>query len=208
MLSTNDFVLQYETLSDEELYTIYSARHDYSAEAQEALEIVLQKKGGQDELIQRLKERQIYVTEVNRIGRETVVMSRKGVDIDFIKSTMTSPFLSSEEVNEIIDKAVRMVTREADDKKIKPRTIVGSIFGALSAGILGGFLWGLWLLWAPERMPMIIIGLLLAGVVLLSYGVVKLFTRQSQKNVVVLIATIVSFFLSLFIGQLFAAILQ
>jgi hypothetical protein len=206
MLSTNDFISQYETHTDEELYTIYMNKDGYSPEAQEALMIVLQKKGGLDELALRLQEKQVYNNEVNRIGREVVKMGQKNIDIDFIKTVMTSTILPPEKVNEIIDQAFEMATLDNEDRKIKPRTIVGSILAAIVASIVGGILCSLALIYAPPRMSLMIVGILIFGLILLCYGIVRLFTRQTQKNIVVLVATFISVVLSIFIGEFIATL--
>jgi hypothetical protein len=198
MLSTNDFISQYETHTDEELYTIYMNKDGYSPEAQEALMIVLQKKGGLDELVHRLQEKQVYNNEVNRIGREVVKMGQKNIDIDFIKTVMSSTILPPEKVNEIIEQAFEMATLDNEDRKIKPRTIVASI--------VGGILCSLALIYAPPRMSLMIVGILIFGLILLCYGMVRLFTRQTQKNIVVLIATFISVVLSIFIGEFIATL--
>ena len=206
MLSTNDFISQYETHTDEELYTIYMDKDGYSPEAQEALMIVLQKKGGLNELIHRLQEKQVYNNEVNRIGRDVVKMGQKNVDIDFIKTVMTSTILPPEKVNEIIEQAFEIATLDKEDRKIKPRTIVGSILAAILASVAGGILCSLALIYGPRRMSLMIVGILIFGLILLCYGIVRLFTRQTQKNIVVLIATIISVVLSISIGEFIAAL--
>ncbi|HEY6902299.1 MAG TPA: hypothetical protein VI233_16700, partial [Puia sp.] len=101
MLSKQDFVEQYEGYTDEQLYHIYSNADDYSPEAQEALIIIIEKKGGLDRLTHSVTNRQKIVGEINRIGQETAKMLRNGVDPDFIRSVMASEILESEEVTTI-----------------------------------------------------------------------------------------------------------
>lgn len=203
MLSTNDFISQYETLSDEELYTIYTNKEGYSLEAQEALTIVIQKKGGLDELIHRLQEKQAYTTEVDRIGALATALARQNIDKEDLKRRISSTILSPEKVNETIQRAYTLVALDNEDRKIKPRTLVGSILATIVASAVGGIGCGLVYVFAPGIYLKIII-ILLIGLILLCYGIVKLFTRQSKKNIVVLTATVVSVVLSLFLGQIVA----
>jgi len=86
---------------------------------------------------------------------------------------------------------------EVEDKKIKPRTVIGSIIGCIVAGLIGGTLWGLQMIYSGR-----IFYILLIGLVLLCYGIIKISTKQTKKNTVVLIATVISVVLSLLIGQL------
>ncbi len=46
MLTTKDFIDKYEAYSDNELYLIYKNVSNYSDEANKALNIVIDKKGG------------------------------------------------------------------------------------------------------------------------------------------------------------------
>lgn len=196
MLSISDFIKKYETYTDEELYEIYLNQEGYSDEARKALEIVLEKKDGLDSLLKRLEEKSIVEKEIRRIKKETSQLGSKGIDSAFIKSTTTSEILSSEKISEIIDNKYAEVEHELNDKKVNPKTIVGSIIGGLVASIIGGTLWGLQMIYSQR-----IFYILGIGLVLLCYGIIKLLTKQSKNNTVVLIATIISVVLALFLGQ-------
>ncbi len=203
MLTTEEFVLQYEAYTDEELYKVYHNIDDYSSEAKDALEIVIKKKGGMEQFLDRMNEKATYAAEINRIGREVVTMSRKSVDVDFMRTIISSKILPPEKVNEIITQASGLVALEKEDKKIKPRTVVGSVLAVIVATAIGGTGWGLKEIYAPD-IDLKIQLILLVGVVLICYGIVKKFTGQSKKNVVILIATILSVVLSIGLGWLIA----
>jgi hypothetical protein len=197
MFTIDDFVSKYENYTDEELIEVYHNLADYSEEANEALKIAVQKKGGFQELVKRLSEKQVLTNEINRIEKETSEFGLKGVDASFIKKMASSTILSKDAVEEIIDRKYSLVRLELEDKKIKPRTILGSFIGGTTASLIGGLLWGLQLIYS-KRMFYI----LLVGLVLLCYGIIKLITGQSKKNNAVLVATVVSVLLALIIGQL------
>ncbi len=203
MLTTEEFILQYEAYTDEELYKVYENIDDYSEEAQEAFDIVIEKKGSLEEFLDRVKEKAAYAAEINRIGREVATMSRKNIDSDFMRTIISSQILPPEKVNEIITQASGLVALEKEDKKIKPRTVVGSVLAVIVATAIGGTGWGLKEIYAPD-IDLKIQLILLAGVVLICYGIVKKFTGQSKKNVVILIATFLSVALSLALGVLIA----
>jgi len=197
MFTIEDFVSQYEPYTDEELMNTYSDREGYSLEAQEALMIVINRKGGMETLTKRLEQKRIVENEITRIRKETEMLGSRGVDVSFIKNVTSSTIFSSEKVNEIIGDQYIAVEREVEDKKIKPRTVIGSIFGCIIAGLIGGILWGLQMIYSGR-----VFYILLIGLVLLCYGIIKISTKQTKKNTVVLIATVVSVVLSLLIGQL------
>ncbi len=201
MLTTDDFILQYEAYTDEDLHAVYEHIDDYSPEAQEAFKIVIQKKGGLEKWLGHIQETQIYFAETMRISREAAGMAIKNVDTDFIRTIVSSKILPPEEVDKVITQALEQVALHKEDRKIKPRTIIGSVLGVIVAGIIGGIGWGLKEVYAPDIYLKIQL-LLVAGLILLSYGIVKAFTRQSKGNVVVLIATVLSVILSILLGLL------
>jgi hypothetical protein len=197
MFTIKDFVAKYEDYTDEELIDIHHKMADYSQEAQEALKIVIQNKGGLEALVKRLEEKQILANEVGRIAKETAEFGSKGIDVSFIKKMTNSDILSAEAVDQIIDNQYSVVQLELEDKKIKPRTVFGSLIGGAIASLVGGVLWGLQMIYSKR-----IFYILFVGLVLLCYGIIKISTKQSKKNSVVLIATIISVVLALLIGQL------
>ena len=197
MLSVSDFVSKYEKYNDQELHDVYLNIEGYSNEAKEALNIVLEKKGGLESIVKRLEEKQVIDNEIKRIAKETAELGEQGIDSSFIKTTTSSKILSAEKVNEIIDKQFIEVENHLEDKKIKPRTIVGSVIGGLIASLIGGVLWGLQLIYSGR-----IFYLLAIGLALLCYGIISAATKQSKKNSVVLIATAISIILAVLLGQL------
>ncbi|HMH21206.1 MAG TPA: hypothetical protein VK563_05500 [Puia sp.] len=170
---------------------------NYSVEAQEALKTVIQDKGGQEALETRLRQKQILADEVNRIKRETIELVKQGADASFIKNTTRSGLLSAENMNEIIEEQYANARQDVEDQQIKPRTIFGSIIGTTIASILGGVLWGLQLIYSARIFYMLLIGL-----ILLCYGIIRISTGQTKKNSAVLIATMISVILSILIGSL------
>ncbi len=196
MFSVNDFTLKYENYSDEELLDIYENIEGYSAEAKEALEIVINKKGGLDQILSRLGEKKIVTDEINRIATEAHELGKQGVDADFIKNTTNSTLLSSAHVNEIIEQKYIEVKSEIENKKINPRTIAGSILGGLVASIIGGISIGLIMIYSNKILYIFVIGL-----AIFCYLIIKAATKQSLKNIIVLLATILSFILAMCLAQ-------
>ena len=196
MLSTSDFVLKFEHYTDEELHDIYLNQEGYSDEALKALQLVLEKKGGAELFLKRMEEKRIIGNEIQRIKKETSQLGTKGIDPSFIKATAVSNILSAEKVHEIIDNELVEVEQELEDKKIRPRTIAGSLIGGAIAIIVGGGLWGLQLIYSHRIFYIFGIGL-----ALLCYAIIKGVTRQTRNNLVVLIASVISVILAMLVGQ-------
>ncbi len=196
MFSVKDLVVKYDAYTDEQVFDVYASIDTYSNEAKEALNIVIAKRGGLEKLIEREKERNARSKEIERIKLEVTRLSTSDTDDSFLKKIVTSNILSNEEVNEIVHNTLKVASQEKEDKEIKPRTVWGSIIGGGIASLVGGSLWGLQLIYSKK-----VFVILLIGLVLLCYGIIKFSTRQSNKNVVVLITTIVSVLMAIIIGQ-------
>ena len=97
----------------------------------------------------------------------------------------------------IIDQKFLEIEAEIDDKKIKPRTIIGGVIGGLIAIVVGGTLWGLQLIYSQRIFYVFGVGL-----ALLCYSTIKLITKQSKKNTFVIVASVISFILAVLLGQL------
>ncbi len=196
MFSVKDLVVKYDAYTDEQVFDVYASIDTYSNEAKEALNIIIAKRGGLEKLIEREKERNARSKEIERIKLEVTRLSTSDTDDSFLKKIVTSNILSNEEVNEIVHNTLKVASQEKEDKEIKPRTVWGSIIGGGIASLVGGSLWGLQLIYSKK-----VFVILLIGLVLLCYGIIKFSTRQSNKNVVVLITTIVSVLMAIIIGQ-------
>lgn len=196
MFSVTDFVSKYNNYTGEELLEIHSNLSGYSAESQEAVNIVIQTRGGMENLLEKREEKNIIEAEINRIKKETEIMGSQHIDASFINTVTTSAILSPEKIKEIIDKKHAEVELELDDKKIKPRTITMSIVGGAIASVVGGVLWGLQMIYAKA-----IFTILFVGLILFCYGIIRIATKQSYKNTVVIIATTISVILAGLIGN-------
>ena len=108
-----------------------------------------------------------------------------------------SEILLESKKNSIVKQTFEEITQEWEDKKIKPRTLLGGGLAAGIASLIGGILWGLQMMWSGR-----IFSIFLVGLVLLCYGLIRLFTKQSHKNIAVLILTAISAVIALIIGQL------
>jgi len=197
MLSVEDFIDKYEQYSDEELFEVNSNIENYSPEAKEALDFVLAKKGGLEKIQHVLGEKKKINDEIIRIKRETSKLSSKETNAEFIKTLITSDILPKDQVNYIIDEKFGEFEARLKDTTINSKTIVHAAIGTAIASVSGGILWSLQMIYSKRIFIILILGL-----VLLCYGIIKFTTKKSKENKVVFIATIVSFILSILIGSL------
>jgi len=200
MFTVDDLVAEYNNYTDQELYNVYQSIEAYSPEAEQALAIIIEKRGGLDALKLRLEQELKMGMERNRIIKEVNEMGRKGIDESFIRTTVVSDILDRKEVSEIIAGAYREAQLDVEDRRINPRTIIGGIIGTALASTIGGVLWGLRLIYGPMEISMMIHAILLFGLLVICYGIINLCTRQSRKNIIVLIGTAVSFIFAFGLG--------
>lgn len=196
MFTVKDFIAKYKDCTDEELIAIQYNISSYTDAAQEALNIVIDERGGMVNLYKKMADEQIVTEERERIAKEAFELGTSGVDSSLIKTLAKSDILSVESVNEIIEQKYNEVETEKADKTVTSRTIVGSIVGGLIASIIGGVVWGLQMVYSHRVINMVFVVL-----VLLCYWIIRIATKQTIKNRVVIIATVVSIILALLIGQ-------
>ena len=200
MLSVKDFVEKYTLYTDEELFEVNSTIHGYSDEAKEALEIVINNRGGIGRIEGKISANKIISDEINRIKAETRSLSSKETNIDLIKTLVISSILPKEKVSEIIDEQYASFEAHVKDTAIDSKIIVKAAIGTLVASILGAIYMGVILATSNPRMPIFFI----IGLLLLCYAIISLITRKSKANNVVFLATTVSFILSIILGYLIA----
>lgn len=197
MLTIKDFTKQFESYSDYELYQIANNPSGYTQGAQEAISIVVNKRGGLTAVAERLAKARYIAIEMHRVEKEVYGLTTLETDLDFVKKLVQSHILSPVQLNETIEKAHAHAQQQLNDKAVTPNTVVGSLMGCVIASIIGGILWGLQLIYSNAVFSILAIGLFL-----LCFFIIKLITKKSFKNTSVFVATIVAVILSVVIGQL------
>ena len=197
MLSKEELITKYQQYSDNELLEVYSNRDGYSKDANEAIDIVLESKGGLEAIKKNFLEKKTISDEINRIKRETEKLSSKETNAEFIKSLVSSSILPKEKVSEIVDSKYSEFEAHLKDTKIDSKTIVKAAVGGTIASLVGGAFWGLQLIYSNRIFIILVVGL-----ALLCYGIVKLVVKKSKENKVVVIASLISFMLAILLGTL------
>jgi hypothetical protein len=196
MKSVQELVNNYQKYSDKELIDIYQNTDQYSDEANEALRIVLSNLGGIDKLRDRLNKQLEIDNEIWRIKTEIKELIKQGCEPKQIKDKIKINLISINQLDNLIEEISFQLESEKADLKIKPRTVIGSIIGGVIGGTIGGIFWGITMMYSRHIFLIFIMGI--AG---LSYGTIKLFTKQSKKNWLVLCFTVLSVIYALILAE-------
>src|SRR5690606_35031848 len=137
-------------------FEIHENLDDYSPEAKEAWNMVVEKRGGLGRLLKSIADENLINTEINRIEKETMDLGTKGIDESFIHTITKSDILSPEKVKEIINNKYSEAESEIKDKTVDSRTIGTSIIGGIVASLVGGSLFGV-ILFQSDRIPIFLI---------------------------------------------------
>lgn len=197
MTSKAELIKKYLEYSEEELLEISNNAEDYSSEAREALTQVLLERGGLDAVKQSVQKKKEVEVLQNKLRIETRNFLKEGISIDEIKNQASEKLNSIPDMETVITETYEDFIKEKEDKKVKPKTIIGGLIGVFLGGTFGGILWGYQMVQTDKMY--ILIG---AAIVLISYGTIRTFTRKSRKNIAVIIMTIVSVLYAFFLGQI------
>jgi hypothetical protein len=197
MPTREEIVERYQKYSDEELLDVYSKIEEYTDEGKEALKIILRERGGLESLKERVEKEFEIEREVSRVKVEIAELLNQGRNSFEIIGNIKINNITSTHLEKIIEEVSTEFEQEKVDKQIKPRTILGSIVGGFIGGTIGGIVWGVQMMYSNHMFLIFVIGL-----AMLSYVFIRLFTRQSKKNIIVLIMTVLSVLYSLILGQI------
>ncbi|MCG2793629.1 MAG: hypothetical protein L6262_08815 [Weeksellaceae bacterium] len=174
---------------------VYFTKYKYTDDARKALAIVIEKKGGLMHLIESYNKAKAYENEKKRIFNEITQLYKKGMQKSEMSKHLSSDIVENSMIQSIMQQIELEIKNNEIDAEIKPRTIIGSILGTLIGASFGGTLWGLQMIYSGYIFYIFGIGLILN-----SYAFIKLFTKQSKNNIVVLLFTILSSMLAFFLG--------
>jgi hypothetical protein len=192
-----DLIKKFKGLDDKSLLNVIDNIAEYTVEAKEAISTIIEEEGGLENVKLRMKAEQEKEAEANRIRRLTQSLFEQNMQQTEILAKVTSSLLSEPEISELVAKTIADLEHEQADLKVKPRTILGGILGAAIGGTIGGVFWGASMIYSGRMIFFFVFG---AG--LLSYGLIRLFTNQSRKNVVVLLLAVASTLYALALGQI------
>lgn len=191
----NELVERYSQYSDTELMKVYLNKNKYTDDAKQALDIVIEKKGGIQSFTERYDKIVEKEMEKSMIKNDAAKLYLNGMTKNDINHALTSEILVSDEIQQIIEATSTEIEATKRDLEIKPSTIIGSILGGIIGGTIGGILWGIQIMYSGHIFYIFTIGL---GII--SYGFIKFFTKQSRNNIAVFSITILSVIYALILG--------
>jgi hypothetical protein len=109
MLTIKDFTEKFESYSDYELYQIANNPSGYTQEVQEAISIVVNKRGGLAAVAERLAKAKDIAIEIDRVEKEVHSLTTPETDLSFMKTMIQSNILSIDQLNETIEKSYALL---------------------------------------------------------------------------------------------------
>jgi hypothetical protein len=196
MPTKEELIKIYRNYDDEKLIELYGDIDSYTEEAKFALAQVITEVGGLGPLKLRTAEKEKVTSEKHRIAHKANKLFNKNQSIEEVKQSVQSDLLSQQELILIIEDCHETYVSIQADKRIKPKTFIGGIIGGLLGGTISGCLLGYYMIVSG-----MVYSFVLLFVILACYFFVWLFTKQSRRNVVVVICTVVSVAYALVLGQ-------
>ncbi len=189
-------MLKYKNYSDDELMEIFKTNTEFSNNSIPELDEEINNRGGIELMRKQQQKRRIIPNEVRRITNEIFSLNAEGINADFLKTVIRSEILSEEELHKVIDEKYKLAEVYRNNKKIKSRTIAGSLAGIAVSSVVVGILWMLQLAYCKESVHYM--GVVVAYFI--CYGIIRLITRQTASNAVVLAAAVLATGISILAG--------
>ena len=196
--------MNYSKYSDDELIDSYSTMLDYSGKANAEILAEIQSRGGLDSFLKQKELKEKNKKEVGRISKEVhdACKNYVGVDLDFVKHSITSDILSNEDLSYLIERKFVEHKATLADKEINSNTIVGSLTGILVGSVLGSIFLIICIVIFNS-----IVYFPIVGVYIIAYQTIKFITKKSRNNIVVFVAsfisTILALLIAIFVAKLF-----
>jgi hypothetical protein len=187
--------MNYKKYTDNDLLESYSTSLDYSSKVDKDLAAEIDSRGGIEQIKKNVAEQNIIPDEIKKIYKAVFFLYKKDSNRDTIKSSITSDILSAEQLDKAIVMAIDDIEKQTKDTSINSRTIIGSIIGLIVSSLVGA---GLWCYSIIQTGKMYYI--LTPGILVISYLIIRLLTRQSKNNSIVFIATFISAFIAIPLG--------
>lgn len=191
----------YKDFSENELIEAYSSMMDYSGKLTDDLIFEIEKRGGLELFNRKMELRKVHGAEISRIIKEVQSISKPETDIAFVRKHITSKILSKEELDRFVETTFDEYQALLKDKGINSKTIIGSISGVLFGSLIGGIGWGLSNLFFHRPFHYLIPFLFI-----ICYLIIKFITKQSRRNVVILVASFLATIGAILLGGLISGI--
>lgn len=199
MPSKEELKQLYLTKEDNEILNVYYNQSDYTPEAVEAVNEILSERGGAENWIKEKEQKALKQQEVLKTQQQIFLALKAGQDVN--PSIYASEKLDIEEIMQIIAQEKRAVEAVIKDEKITTGTVTKGIIGGAIAAVAGGIVFGLSLIHSGK-----VFFILLAGLWIVAFALVKGFTGKSGNNVAVVVISVVSAVIAAMLGFLLYSI--
>jgi hypothetical protein len=185
----------YNEYTEDELIEVYSTMIDYSGKADPKVLEEIEKRGGLNSFLDKIKQREINKEESNRVLNELIKLNREGFGLDEIKKTITSEIWTKQHLNAFIENRYIRHQLFVSDKTIDRDIILKSIFGILLASVVGSMLWAFSMIFLKAVLYPILI-----GIYFISYLIIRGLVGKSHNNGMVLFAGVTATIISFIVG--------
>ena len=134
--------------------------------------------------------------EISRLQNEVQSLTTPETNYDFVRNLISSKYLSVDDLNIFVKRVFDEQRASLIDKAITQTTIVKSLTGLIFGSIFGTLFW--WGILYIFKQPFIFV---IPVVFMIGYFIIKRISKQSFKNPVVLVASVLSAIISLVAGQ-------
>lgn len=197
MSTIKDLISLYRNYSDYELIQMCLSEEDYTEVAINALNIVIDEKGGFDSLVDRVEKQCEVDMESVGLREEIFLLLREGKSESSLHILLSARHLSNEQLSDLIREEAQSFNNLKTEQKIRPRTIIGGVFGGLFGSSLASLIWGLQLIYARQ-----FVWFLAIIVFVITYVPIRLLTNQNYKNLLVLLLTLLFGCFAFYLGNI------
>ena len=183
--------MNYKKFSYDDLIESYTNLIEYSGKANPEILEEIENRGGMELFQYAIEYKKQYRNELNRISKEVRELSNDYKDLDFIKQFVKSNILNEEDLNSYVEQKFNENQKIIADKVINSKTIIGSLIGTF----IGAFLGFLFLLLTSFFFKAFIYFLIIVAY-LICYFSIRILTKQSASNIVVLISAVIGTIIS------------
>ena len=186
MLTENNFFLKFEKYNAQELIKIKNNQADYSREAINALNKLIDLRGGIIKISDEAEEIKKTQIETVRILLETEKQYHQKKDIETIKKSIQSNIINKGKVDEIIISEFTRLETQKDNFDLNPKSVLNLIAGILISSFIGACLFCFFMICSEN-----LFFLITFAMIFISYFNLKFFTELKKINGILILATIV-----------------
>jgi hypothetical protein len=181
----------YHKFSAQELAEVYSTTMANYGKVEGELLQEINNRGGEIQLKQQISDAKKMAIERQRIAKEVGQLTNDAMDIGLIKKFIQSEFFSPADLEQEIDKAHYYIKQAQDNRKINAHVVAGCAVGIVAGTTLGCLLIYLQVLYFPLFIyPSLLV---IYG---MAYFIIRLITKRSAANLLVLISALIATILS------------